>query len=171
VRENRILPVFWGAAVIEGSLVRCETYCLTKDEIGTLDSVWYQLLLRTMYSQSDIRSGKLDRKSMVDLVEEQAAKAGCVTLPVTVHLQAARLRYLGHIARRELRLRKDGKPPCPHTFLLQSGLSVGPRAGSGRRATSQDHLRVVVEQGHGEGAHGPDDEGKVNVASASSVRQ
>jgi hypothetical protein len=157
LRENVIgnfyVPIrtrlhFFNAAVIEGCMYACETWTLTQGEIDSLESVQYQLLLRTFYGAADIRSGRRSRKSLLDLIE-QAAMAGCKVLPIEVQLQVARLRYYGHIVRREVQLRGKGRGPCVHTFLLQHTCRLdgdtGPGAVQAARITFASSTRAILE--------------------------
>jgi len=153
VLGNFYIPIrtrlqFFNAAVIEGTMYACETWTLTQDEIDSLESVQFQLLLRTFYGAADIRSGRRSRKSLIDLIE-QAAMAGCKVLPIAVHLQVARLRYYGHIVRREVQLTSKGKGPCVHTFLLQQTCRLagdtGPGAVQAARITFASSTRAILE--------------------------
>ena len=155
VLQNWSIPLkmrlqFFNAAVIEGSLYACETWTMTQAETDSMESVLYQLLLRTIYSMKEIRSGRLARKSLLDLVL-RAAEAGFKVLPIAVFVQVARLRYYGHIARRAVRETEEGKASV-HMFLLDPNLVLagptGPGSIQAAKITFASSTKAILVRAH-----------------------
>ena len=108
------LPI--NAAAVENGLYACEVWSVTAKQMDLLDGVQHQLLKKIF------GFGIQSRVAKIRLIE-QAARHGVVVLPVSVRIRLARLRYGGHIARRQEYLLKSGKT-CRQMDLLRTDANL-----------------------------------------------
>ena len=118
---NRHLPIrvklaAFNAAVVENGLYACEVWSVTAKQMDLLDGVQHQLLKKIC------GFGIQSRVSKIRLIE-QAARHGVVVLPVSVRIRLTKLRYGGHIARRQEYLLKSEKA-CRQMDLLLPGVNL-----------------------------------------------
>ena len=109
----------FNAAVVGAGLYASEIWALTKTEAELIDGAQHKLL------QCILGFGPRPGGSRVSQITciEMAAQHGVIILPASVRMELARLRYGGHIARRQVYLAKQNKS-CIQMDMLGGDVEI-----------------------------------------------